>query len=245
VKEEVSVLVLRKDDEFSKLLRDAGLDVTNLPLITTDPKDDNSELRRALETMNDYDGVFFTSPSAAEVFVKEIKAIGVKFDKRAYAMGERARDVLYSAGIAVKFDDAANSAEDLIRNADAREFVGKRFLFVKGDRSLLTIPRLLEGIAVVDEITVYHTKPCLPSEPDIMSIKYGLRSGRFDWACFFSPSAMDVFMDVFGLSTLRVAAIGKTTAAHGRQLGLEISFISDRSSAEKFAESFIDQLNAD
>ena len=53
------VLVVRGDDIFSSLLRDAGCEVVNLELIRTVPVEDLSRLNALLERIDDFDGLFF------------------------------------------------------------------------------------------------------------------------------------------------------------------------------------------
>ena len=67
----MAILVCRNDDRFSSLLREAGFEVVNLELIETRPLEDLRPLREKLARLSEYDGIFFTSPVAAEIFVNE------------------------------------------------------------------------------------------------------------------------------------------------------------------------------
>src|SRR5438876_4464919 len=192
------ILVSRGDDNFSSTLRDSGYEVVNLELIKTAPLADLSEPDKTLARIQEYDGLFFTSPAAAEIFVERSKLAGNAFGGKVYVLGERARTILENAGFDVAYRGAANTAGGLIASFDELEFAGKRLLFVRGDKSLGTIPNLLRKIAVVDEVVVYETKKIGPGKRVSQEIKGRLKSRSIDWICFFSPSGVRSFCGLFG-----------------------------------------------
>ena len=109
----MTVLVIRRDDSFGQILRQAGLEVIDLELIETKPLKDLSVLREKLSRLADYDGLFFTSPLAANVFVSERKGTN-GFHGNVYALGRRAQNVLETAGLDVRFVADANTAEEML-----------------------------------------------------------------------------------------------------------------------------------
>jgi uroporphyrinogen-III synthase len=235
-----SVLVIRRNDRFSELLREAGFRVENLELITTRPKGDLSDLQLRLERLDEYDGLFFTSPAAAEVFVEHSKPS--LFRGKIYVLGERSRKVFEENGFKVTFKDEANTAEELISSFDRSEFDGNSLLFVRGDRSVRTIPELLNGTATVEEVIVYETVAVPPENEQLENVRKQIESNSLDWVCFFSPSGVEEFGTVFenlALSKLKAAAIGDTTAGRARSFGLNVDFISERSGADGFARGLI------
>jgi uroporphyrinogen-III synthase len=237
------VLVLRRDDRFSAILREARFEVINFELIETRPLDDLSELREKLALLDEYDGLLFTSPFAAQVFVEQrMKPNG--FDGLVYALGQRASDILISNGLTVKSPQAANTAAELIDEFGETEFSGKRFLFIRGNKSVRTVPERLSKIATIDEVVVYTTDPVSLDETSAADIKVRLSNNEIDWSCFFSPSGVERFSELFGdvAKNAKVAAIGTTTADAARQTGLPVDFISLRSDAEEFARGLIKHI---
>jgi uroporphyrinogen-III synthase len=240
------VLVLRRHDGFSEILEKSGITVINLELIRTEPLDDQAELSTALNGPVRYDGFFVTSSAAAHVLLDRLRELDCEHTGMIYVLGERSRRILQDGGINVEFCQSANTAEELITEFGEAEFAGKRFCFVRGDRSMRTIPHLLKDIAAIDEVIVYRT---IESAPDLAvagSVKAGLDAGEIDWACFFSPSAVDAFEKIFGrrrIPGLKAAVIGETTAERAREIGFDVAFVSPSSNAEAFAESFAEQVN--
>lgn len=230
-----TVLVVRPDGHFSSILRDEGFDVVNLGLIRAEPLEDLSEADSVLTSLESYDGLFFTSPMSAGVFGERVMLKRPDYHGKIYALGERARKVLTSLGFDVVFKASANTAEDLIRSFEASEFAGKRFLYVRGDKSLRTIPELLDGRAAVDEIVVYRTLEVEAGNLEISDVRKRLSNGGFDWICFFSPSGVDSFLGRFEANGASAAAIGETTAAHARNAGFQVDFVSPTANAHDFA----------
>jgi uroporphyrinogen-III synthase len=238
-----TILVTRNDDKFSSALREARFDVVNLELIETKPLLDKSELRGKLARLRDYDGVFFTSPVAAEIFVKERNGSN-GFYGAIYALGRRAQNVLVSAGLEVRSAAAANTAEEMLDRFGNDEFAGKRYLFVRGEKSLRTIPEKLSDIASVDEVAVYKTEPAIVDEKTIESLISQFEQSQFDVVCFFSPSGVGRFAELFSEAahSVKAAAIGTTTANAASEAGLEVVFVSPRSNADDFARGLIEHI---
>lgn len=233
-----TILVVRSDDSFSRFLRESGFDVLNLEMIKTAPVVDVSELAKVIDRIDEYDGIFITSPVAAELFVERLKIDAKTYSGKVYVLGERARNILHGLDLNVITSENANTARELIESFDDAAFAGKNLLFVRGDRSVRTIPRMLEGKAKVDELTVYRTVESKLDRDLTKDIKDRIGESKIEWVCFFSPSGVASFIRYFGnedLTKIKGAAIGETTAAAARGLGVTIDFISQRATAEDFA----------
>jgi uroporphyrinogen-III synthase len=239
----MAILVIRYDDKFSSALRDAGFDVVNLELIETKPLDDLSDLRRKLSELSEYDGVFFTSPVAAEIFVQERDGSN-GFHGCVYTLGQRAQTLLSTSGLKIREAKTANTADELLSAFGNDEFAGKRFLFVRGEKSLRTIPESLKGRALVDEVAVYQTVPAEVDPSVLENVKMRLSAGEIELVCFFSPSGVNRFAELFGnaAKASKAAAIGTTTADEARRAGFDVEFISLRSNADDFARGLIDHV---
>jgi uroporphyrinogen III methyltransferase/synthase len=236
------LLVIRENDRFSRSMRAGGIEVTNFPLIRTEPLDDQAGLRALMPRLNEYDGLFFTSPAAAQVFGTELAQVP-EYRGKVYAMGARSNQVFERRGIQAEFDPSISSADEFIRSLGS-ELYGKKLLFVRGDQSLQTIPRLLSGKSTVDEVVVYRTVRIQPSTAEIDGVRGQLSAGVYNWTCFFSPSSVDAFCDLFdGKIITKVAAIGQTTSGRAREKGLDVAFVAENPSGREFADAFLLHLN--
>jgi len=236
-----AILVVRPDGRFSEVLRKDGCEVINLELIKTETVSDQDELVNTIQRIDEYDGVFLTSPVAAEIALRLLTSEARKFSGKVYVLGERAKSVMDSSGLQVISSAAANTAQDLIESFEQSEFAGRSLLFIRGDRSVRTIPEMLAGIARVDELVVYKTVEVLRNDTVIEDVRDRLKRNDVGWTCLFSPSGVDSFISNFGsddLARVRAAAIGETTARRATEAGLNVGFISERSNAEDFAVGF-------
>jgi uroporphyrinogen-III synthase len=235
------VLVLRGRDVFSDKLIASGCEVSNLELLAIEPVQVELD-----DSISDFDGLFFTSPHAANAFLfasgNDVKG----YEGDIYVLGERTKNVFESAGVAVRYQSKANTAAEMIRLFGDAEFAGKKLLYVRGDRSLRTIPNLLAVKAEVRELVAYRTVDIQPDPAITGEIIAQLGRGEIDWMCFFSPSGVDGFLkniDAPELSGVSTAVIGETTAGRAREAGLSVDFVSTRTSAEDFADELIEYIN--
>ena len=240
-----AILVVRKFDRFSALLIENGFRVINLPLIETVPAEDLSALDEKLLKIESYDGIFFTSKKAAEVFLERFNREKKSFRGKIFAFGESARRMLETSGFETVFVKAANTALEFINQLAISDLKDKRFLFLKGDKSLRVIPEALKDIAGVDEVIVYQNIKPQVDERLTAEIKAKFRRKEINFACFFSPSGIENFLEIFGkdlLKETKISAIGQTTAGKARKNDLEVSFISAGATAEDFARGLIEHI---
>jgi len=239
------VLVIRGDGGFSSLLSESGCEVLNLELTEIVPANDLNELNKALDNIRDYEGLFFTSPEAAAVFIHELGDRRSGLHGKICVLGDRTRRLFAHAGFEVVFSADVNTAHELVNSFEKTEFAGKKLLFVRGDQSVRTIPNLLGGVATVDEVVVYKSVEKRPDDATVTTLKGRFRDHQIDWICFFSPVGVDRFRNIFGLDDvglLKAAVIGETTAKRARDAGIHVDLVSHRATALDFAEALLAQI---
>jgi uroporphyrinogen III methyltransferase/synthase len=240
-----TILVIREFDKFSQILAKHGLEVINLPLIQTLPIENFDELDEKLLKLESYHGLFFTSPKAAQVFLPRFRKNGSVFRGNVYVLGRRTKSLFENTSLKLVFDENANTAEEFIKSFDENKFTGKKFLFVRGDRSLRSVPELLKNTAEIDEIIVYRTVENEIPVKFLAEIREKLHQRKIDWICFFSPSSVESFIGSFEtklLNSVKIAAIGTTTAEKAWQENLKADFVSPKANAEDFAVELIKNL---
>ena len=240
-----SVLVLRRRDEFSRTLESRGLPVINCHVIETEPIEDLTEFEKIIERIGDLDAIFLTSVSAANVLARYAETVRAGFQGRLIVLGRRSFDILKDTGLEIEFDERASSARELLDGLDIERFKGSRVLFIRGERSLRTIPERLGGIAEVEEAIVYRTKEIeIPGELK-QRILRDLEDGEIAMACFFSPSGVESFERQIGLDQLakvEIGSIGETTAVALRERGVQVGLIASISEGTVFAAEIVDRL---
>lgn len=240
-----TVLIIREFDNFSRILAENEFEVINLPLIQTLPVEDFHELDAKLIDLAGYNGIFLTSPRAAEVFLKRCAEQNFEFSGKVYVLGNRAKTLFANTNFEIIFRENTNTAEEFIKSFDEEEFAGQKFLFVRGDKSLRTVPELLKNTAKIDEIVVYRTLENKPDERSFNEITAKLHQKGLSWICFFSPSGVEYFIKLFDrnlLSAVKIAVIGTTTAKKVSDENLKADFIATTATAESFALELIEHF---
>lgn len=237
-----SVLVAREFDDFSRILADSGFAVINCPVIETTELYDLADVEKRIKHLAEYDAAFFTSPRSAEIFLEKWRALGGPLPRKIYALGNRTRNIFEIAGIDVVFDEKARTAAEMIASIPNAEIAGRRFLFVRGRKSMRTIPELLSPRALVDEWVVYDTRAIdIPSEIRL-KIEHEAEAGNLAAVCFFSPSGAESFfaqINVQSLVGVQIAAIGETTAKYLDSRGIRVGLISEAPEAPSFARQLL------
>jgi uroporphyrinogen-III synthase len=240
-----TILIVRKYDKFSEILAAENYETINFPAIQTAPVENLDELDAKLERINTFDGLFLTSPKAAEVFFERFRKKHFEFCGKVYVLGDRTRNLFEKTNFETVFRENANTAEDLINSVEKNEFAGKKFLFLRGDKSVRTIPELLKDVATIEEVVVYRTVENSFDKVAVAEIKDKFQRGEINWICFFSPSAIEGFIKAFGEispNEVKIAAIGETTARCAAEKKLKIEFISAKANAAAFARGLINRI---
>ncbi|HEY8562157.1 MAG TPA: uroporphyrinogen-III synthase [Pyrinomonadaceae bacterium] len=238
------VLVLRKFDEFSRILTENDFKVINCPTIETVESGDSPDLAAKVSARR-YDGVFLTSRQATAIAAREIFSNGFAYAGKVYVLGKRSFELLKDKNLDLFFSESANTAGEMLASIPLEDLRNKRFLFVRGEKSLRAVPEFLGKIAAVDEAVVYETRRVAVEEDLKAKIETRLRAGEIAAACFFSPSGAESFLAQFGAQSLRrtkTAAIGKTTADFLERRNLKANFVAAKATAEDFAAELIDYL---
>lgn len=231
-----SVLVVRESDSFSLRLNDAGIDVENLSLIEIRETGDAARLAAKI-AQTGYHGIFVTSRHAAEIVAREWTEIR-DFDGDLFVLGRKSFEILRDKALRLSFWANAATAAEMLSAIPPDQIENKRFLFVRGDRSMVSIAEFLNGRAMLDELVVYRTETVSLTPEQ----RRRIQSRSFDLVCFFSPSGVDGLIENLGndfLLRAETAAIGQTTAAYLRRHGSEPRVVSPKSDVNEFADAVI------
>jgi uroporphyrinogen-III synthase len=237
------VFVIRESGTFDESLRLAGLKTVNIPAIETRPVDESQRLAELLEGSSDLEGIFVSSAIAAEILAKELRFRGINFQGTLFVVGESSLRFLEGRVRCVFKDRSFPSAKELIEEISDEDILGRRYLFVRGTRSLGLINERLSGVATLEEVVVYRNEDREITESERAILFNASEFGSADWMCFFSPSGAESLIRQLGIgvvSRFNIAAIGKTTADFLKSQMIEVAFISSDPSAEVFAREIQD-----
>ena len=242
------VLVTRPKDQaapFVRMLKEYGLSSVVFPTIEIRPASDWS-----VPELSQFDGVFFTSPNSIHYFMEQLlreapKQLQTLQNLKVWAVGKTTSQDLAAHGVTTQPVPKIADAVTLMEEISPEAIAGHTFLFLRGNLSLGTIPAIISkrGGSCV-EITVYENH--LPSLEESTKIKTMLNAGELACLSFTSPSTAENFFEAMGSTALpdsvKIAAIGTTTANALKTLGVRVDIIPEYFDAPSFAKAIAEAL---
>jgi len=212
--------------EFSSLLKSYGAISIPFPTIEIAPPEDWRQVDEAIEKLDAYDWVIFTSVNGVRFFTQKLKGKGRGVDaligKKICAIGPRTQGELEGMGLKVTFMPTEYRAEGVAEGLKALGIQGEKILLPRASGARKILPEALrEAGAVVDEVEAYRAiKPAKNKD----SLEEILKKG-VDVVSFTSSSTVRNFMELLAdktaLNGVKVAVIGPITAETVRNYGLE------------------------
>ena len=218
--------------ELSGSLEELGAEVREFPTIEVRPPEDFGPLDRAIEDLDSFDWLIFTSVNGVGAFLDRLRHHGldlraVSRRTRVAGIGPATAEALEGKGLGVDVVPDEFRAEALIDAIDDGSLAGKRVLIPRARVAREVLPdRLREAGAEVVVPPAYETVPMAEGK-DRLALE--LRAGKIDCVTFTASSTVTNFVSAFGageagrlLSGTRVACIGPITAGTARENGLPV-----------------------
>lgn len=191
------------------------------------PPQDPEPLDAALGRLDQFDWLIFTSQVAVEFVLQRARSIGIRLTQSATSLrvavvGPATAAVAAKGGLRVDFVSQKNQGGAFVEEL-SRELKGKRVFL---PHSNLALKSVVEGLKRLgSEVTGVVAYCTLPPSPEEQRQASAIRWGIVDAALFFSPSAVQNFVDAIGIQQVRehhrhivFVAVGPTTARSLREL---------------------------
>jgi uroporphyrinogen III methyltransferase/synthase len=213
-------------EEFSRLLKNYGAHVVVFPTIEIAPPEDWHPVDDAIEKLDSYDWVIFTSVNGVRSFTQRLKDKGRGVDafsgKKICAIGPRTQRELEKMGLTVTFIPTEYRAEGVVEGLRSIGVQGEKILLPRARSARKIIPESLRKAgALVDEVGAYQAVKPVKSNESLLSI---LKEG-IDVVTFTSSSTVRNFMELVSdrsvMNGVKVAVIGPITAETVRNYGLK------------------------
>lgn len=201
--------------ELLKALQHAGAVPILLPLIRILPPEDFSSLDAALQKLNEFDWILFTSQNAARILSERAEALQLSFTGEqnipfAGAVGDATASEAANAGFKVAHIASRPIGIALVQELGAR-LNGKSVLLPRSDRANPDVLKALEKSgANVTEVIAYRTIPEDAQNREVVN-----KIMNADAVLFFSPSAVEGFDSVCGAGKLAEFAVKGIVLASG------------------------------
>lgn len=227
--------------ELSALLRQEGAIAIEMPVIQIVPPDSWEPVDRALEAMESFDWLVFTSANSVTALTDHLAALELDIralkGPRIAAIGPKTAAAATAAGLRVSLCPEEYVAEALLEALAAEGLESKRILLLRAAQAREILPqRAAAAGAEVVVAAVYQTLPVETLDPEALRT---LEQGEVDFVTFASSSTVTNFAQALGqeraralLENVCVACLGPITAATARELGLTPAVVPDEYTIE-------------
>ncbi|MEH7273017.1 uroporphyrinogen-III synthase [Neobacillus vireti] len=232
---------------FSQLVEKYGGISIEIPLIAFRPIEINQRLQTAMDQIDTYDWIIFTSNVTVETFFsfKKKEEFG-SFPKIA-VIGKKTEEVLNEFGLHAEFVPSAYVAEVFVEEFLPFVEKGSKILLPKGNLAREYIASsLIHNGSYVDEIVIYETYMPNESREKLAGM---LSAGELDILMFTSPSTVDHLMSVVQeykleshLEQCIIGCIGPVTEKKLLSYGLPIHASPEEYTVKEMIKSTIKYL---
>lgn len=220
---------------FARALEDLGGNVIEFPTIEIVPPDSYNSLDQAIQKIEGYDWIIFTSVNGVASFLDRWK--NLQRDSRVLeairiaAIGPDTAQRLQSARLHPQLVPREYRAEAILEELKPEEMRGKRVLLPRAAEARDILPYTLrEWGAEVDVVEAYRT---VAARSDGRWLTDLLRRRGVDMVTFTSSSTVSHFAAIFReeevkrlLSSSAVACIGPITQRTAEDLGLRVDVVA-------------------
>jgi uroporphyrinogen-III synthase len=247
------ILVTRQRERAGEMVTEIerrGGTAVVMPMIEVGPPRSWGACDAAIGRMETFTAVAFASASGVRAFLGRLREKGAAPDGlrrlKVWAVGGKTAEALREAGVEPECVAGEFSAAGLLA-ALGEAARGAAVLLPRGDIAREELARGLAGAgAEVTAVTVYATgRP-----DDAPDLRRRVRAGEFDAIAFASPSAVENFAELCGVSPAaplpprtKCAAIGTTTADALRAFGMEAEILARESTGSGLVRSIEEYFN--
>jgi len=241
---------LSQASECSDLLYKYGAETIECPTIEMIPPLDISELHRAIDEIEDYDWIIFTSVNGVAYFMRHLhdrnKDLRILHRLSLCCIGPRTAEELRRHGLIPDIIPETFQAEGIIDALKPIGLKGKQVLIPRAEVAREILPDILRSLgAVVVVPPVYRT---IQPEHDVAWAKEMLRMRDIAVITFTSSSTVRNFVDLFGgrdlvhelLLNTPIASIGPITSSTVKEFGLVPTITPIESTIPALVDSIVD-----
>ncbi len=237
------IVVTRTRDQASELvakLEEHGAECLEYSTIHIEAVDDYQLLDQALQQINTYDWILFTSLNAITYFFKRLYDKGM--DSRALAscrigaVGRATAEALRQYGICADMVPDKFTGEGLAESLIAGGVAQSRIVLPRALKAMETLPEMLADAGA--KVTVAPVYQNIPPKGRKAELREQLQQGDIDLLTFTSSSTVTNFLAMVDpadeqeqqqlLGNVQIAAIGPITAETVRKSGLSVDIQPDK-----------------
>jgi uroporphyrinogen III methyltransferase/synthase len=249
------ILVTREHSSGFEQLEDLGAEIIGYPVITIVPPEDWSGLESAINRIESYDWIIFTSINGVKFFfqrlmkstrdIRELKGIKI------CTVGKKTASEVRKYGINVDLVPREYNAEGMVKafaktrsgRGKNKRLKGLRFLLPRAEVAREVFPEKIRELGgEIDVVTAYRAV-----KPEIHGkrLKRFLKEGKITIATFTSAATFNNFVSIVDedvrdlLRDVSIAVIGPVTAKAVKKAGLKVSIMPEQATIDAMVRDII------
>jgi uroporphyrinogen III methyltransferase/synthase len=245
------IVVTRARQQASELvdrLGQLGAECIECPTIEVAPPDDWTPLDRAIDNIEAYDWLVFTSVNGVQFFFRRLfakdKDVRALHRIRTASIGPATSQRLLDFGIRSDIIPKTYRAESIIEAFSKQVMQDRRVLLPRASKARPILPQELARMgAMVDEIHAYQTLTVDEGRNDLIR---ALESGKIDMVTFTSSSTATNFKALLPqehfpalVDNVSIAAIGPITADTAKSLGFSVDLVASKYTIEGLCDAIV------
>ncbi len=239
----------RQADDLAKLLAAEGARPIAFPTIAIEPPSDWSGLDTALEKLESYQWIIFTSANGVHFFFERLRQKGkdVRDLKgvKICCIGPATARQLDARGIGVDLVPEEFIAEGILKSFAALNIQGQKILIPRAAKARDLLPEGLKKMGA--EVIVATTYRTVNSGRKKEELAARFAVGDVDVITFTSSSTVTNLVDIMGKDfelppSVRVACIGPVTAGTATKAGFKIDILQHEYTMEGLVRALVDHF---
>jgi uroporphyrinogen-III synthase len=214
------------------------------PTIEIAPAEDPSALDQAIEQLDTYDWILFTSVNGVDSFFTRMKELGkgsaAMRKMRVAAIGPATAQSLEEKGVVASYIPEEYIAESIPPGLG--DIFGRRILLPRADIARKALVDELKKLgAIPNEVVAYQTRLAQPRPEELAELEKGI-----DVATFTSSSTVRNFLKLVGdragdlLKGAVIACIGPITAETARACGLTVDLVAGEYTVDGLVQALVE-----
>ena len=244
------VLVTRSRQQSSKLVESIeklGGQAIEFPVIKVEKPDNYELIDSALDNLETYNWLVFTSPNGVNTFFQRLKDKGIDIRKlyplKIAAVGKATAIEIENKGIFVDFIPKTYTTNELLNGLIEILSKDDRVLIARSDLANNELPEGIKakGIMVTDAV-IYKIVPDTSESEEIYKL---IDDGNVDYITFTSSSTVQNFLNVLGkenlnkLEGIKAICIGPVTEKTAKECGIKVFATADEYTIDGLLKTLI------
>ncbi|HXY55641.1 MAG TPA: uroporphyrinogen-III C-methyltransferase [Nitrospirota bacterium] len=234
---------------FAEMLTDRGATTVEFPTIDVVPPASWAELDNALDVIESYQWVIFTSANAVRFFFDRLRSRGKDIRTlkgvNICAVGPKTAESIEQYGLRADLIPSEFKAEGVLAALGGANVKGRKFLIPRAKVAREIIPDKLRDLGA--EVTVATAYENVKPTSDVERVRKLFQEKKIAAVTFTSSSTVHNFVEILGrkeykslLDGVTIACIGPVTAKTAEEYGIKTDIMPKEYTIPAFVDAMVD-----